>query len=676
MNKRLLVYMGMVCLVLLALASIGPGQAAVDPGETPTLNREPSSMVVLVADPRVNQFHVPAPAGSLEARAERITATINIVYLQNQYDPYFGDEDIWCSSWPTAAKAAFDAAASIWGTTLQSAVPIKVYACWTADLQPGVLGGSGAYFAQNFPNAPFSNTWYSVSLANALSGSDQNGAEPEMHHVYNMNFDWYYGTDGNTPANQYDFLTTVLHEMGHGLGFAGSMTVDEGGFGYWGWAQDQDPAIYDRFTENGSGQALLGFGNGTIALGDQLTSNNVYFDGPKANAANGSQRPPLYAPSSWVPGSSYSHLGEVFNNTINALMTYSLSNGESVHDPGPVTKGLLQDLGWQEYNTAPSISGIPDQHVPMNIGGSSLIDLWAYTSDDQTPSGELTYSIDNSPAAGAGVSIAGNRYIDVDPASGWTGVTEVRVKASDPGGLFDTDTFELKVSLSWDGSTNTSWQNTSNWSSGVVPDETHLVTIPVTTNQPVLNGDAEAGSLEIDEGASLDLGTHNLTVEDSLQNNGTLRQTVSVTSGTTTEYLRIRDQAGLDTVYYGLEITPDLGSQADGPVTVSISGNQLCSRLVPGVLRCFEITTQASMTAAVRFYFTDNELDGHMLNQLLAFRLDGAEWLEEPGPYHRADAGEFNYVEVENLDEFSQFGLSEYLMEKSSFLPIGLKAPD
>jgi hypothetical protein len=673
MNKRLLVYMGMVCLALLAMASIGPGQAAAEPGEIPVEIGGTPPFIVLVADPQVNQFHVPAPTGSLEARAENITATINIVYLQNQEDKF----GYWCEPWPSQAKAAFDAAANIWGTTLHSMVPIKVHACWT-DLDSGILGGSATdSYIQNFPSAPVSDIWYSVSLANALSGSDQNGGDPEMHHVYNKNFDWYYGTDGNTPANQYDFLTTVLHEMGHGLGFEGSMIVDDQGYGSWGWDYYSDPAIFDRFTENGSGQALLGFGNGTIALGDQLTSNNVYFDGLKANAANGSQRVKLYAPLNWVDGSSYSHLDDKdFNNTINALMTYSLSNGESVHDPGPVTKGLLQDLGWQEYNTAPSISGMPDQHVPMNIGGSSLIDLWAFASDDQTPSGELTYSIDNSPAAGAGVSIAGNRYIDVDPASGWTGVTEVRVKASDPGGLFDTDTFELKVSLSWDGSTNTNWQDASNWSSGVVPDAAHLVTIPVTTNQPVLNGDAEAGSLEIDEGASLDLGIYSLTVEESLQNNGILRQTASVSGGTTTEYLRIRDQAGVDTVYYGLAITPDSGSQAGGPVTVSISGNQLCSRLVPGVLRCFEITTQASMTAAVRFYFSDNELNKRTLNQLLAFRLDGEEWLEEPGPYHRVDAGGFNYVEVENLDEFSQFGLSEFLMGKSSFLPNVLRDPD
>ena len=54
----------------------------------------------------------------------------------------------------------------------------------------------------------------------------------------------------------------------------------------------------------------------------------------------------LYAPGTWNSGSSYSHLDQSFNGTPNALMTYSLGFGESEHSPGPVTEGLLQDIGW------------------------------------------------------------------------------------------------------------------------------------------------------------------------------------------------------------------------------------------------------------------------------------------------------------------------------------------
>ena len=55
---------------------------------------------------------------------------------------------------------------------------------------------------------------------------------------------------------------------------------------------------------------------------------------------------PLYAPSPWSDGSSYSHLAESYNGTPNALMTFSLANGESIHSPGPVTLGIMKDVGW------------------------------------------------------------------------------------------------------------------------------------------------------------------------------------------------------------------------------------------------------------------------------------------------------------------------------------------
>ncbi|HEU5103138.1 MAG TPA: hypothetical protein VFU22_29155 [Roseiflexaceae bacterium] len=71
----------------------------------------------------------------------------------------------------------------------------------------------------------------------------------------------------------------------------------------------------------------------------------MFFDGANANAANGG-RVGLYAPSTWNQGSSYSHLAESFNNSPNALMTFSLGFAESIHSPGPLTLALLRDLGW------------------------------------------------------------------------------------------------------------------------------------------------------------------------------------------------------------------------------------------------------------------------------------------------------------------------------------------
>ena len=177
--------------------------------------------------------------------------------------------------------------------------------------------------------------------------------------AYSRVYDWYYGTDGNTPSDKLDFASVVLHEISHGLGFAGSMRVS-GGLGYYGGllSGDLDPIAYDRFTENGSGTTLLSYSNGSSALATQLTSNNVYFDGTNANAANGSSRPKLFAPSTWMQGSSYSHLDEIFNGTDDALMTYALADGESNHSPGPVALGIMQDVGWTMSATGLTVTSI------------------------------------------------------------------------------------------------------------------------------------------------------------------------------------------------------------------------------------------------------------------------------------------------------------------------------
>lgn len=187
------------------------------------------------------------------------------------------------------------------------------------------------------------NTWYPVALANALHKSDLNGNTAEIRTNLSSTFQWYYGVDGNTPLSKVDFASVVLHELGHGLGFAGNMLVS-GNQGFWGFAGDPD--IYDRFTEDNSGIKLIDYASGSMALGSALTSNGVYFDGFYANQANGGSRVKLYAPNPWMQGSSYSHLDEIFNNTPNALMTYALAFGESEHSPGPVALGIFNDLGW------------------------------------------------------------------------------------------------------------------------------------------------------------------------------------------------------------------------------------------------------------------------------------------------------------------------------------------
>ena len=193
-----------------------------------------------------------------------------------------------------AAQAAFQYAVNIWSSLLTSPVPIRVRATWT-PLGPGVLGSAGAAtLYRDFAGAPQAGTWYAVALAEKLAGSDLNPTDSsDINASFSSVFaNWYFGTDGNTPPGDYDFVSVVLHELGHGLIFAGSMSVSSGQ-GSWGLGSGF-PFIYDRFTEDGAGQSLINtsaYPNPSIALATALQSNAVFFDGPQAIAANGGTRP-------------------------------------------------------------------------------------------------------------------------------------------------------------------------------------------------------------------------------------------------------------------------------------------------------------------------------------------------------------------------------------------------
>ncbi len=321
---------------------------------------------------------VTVPAVTAQSRTgESIQNDMRVVYLAAQTDqpvasipapsqmrlnsPQSANINVtYNGAWPAAAMTAFDFAVTIWEGLITSGVTIEVDATW-APLG-GPLGAAGANtYMRNFAGAPVASTWYPSALADKLFGSDLNPGQPDIDAIFASDFsDWYFGTDASPPVTQWDFVTVVLHELGHGLGFAGSMRVDGtcgGGLGCWGFVGDaqNDPAIYDRFSENGGGTPLLNFTNFSTALATELQGGDIFFDGANANAANGGTPPELYAPGTWEQGSSYSHLDEtVFNGTPHALMTPVVFNGEALHNPGTVTLGMFQDMGWMLDGGSPT----------------------------------------------------------------------------------------------------------------------------------------------------------------------------------------------------------------------------------------------------------------------------------------------------------------------------------
>ena len=376
-----------------------------------------------------------APAATHQINGVQ-TANIQVNYIDK------------ASTWDTVpgAEAAFQYAVNIWASLIESNTTIVIDAHWTS-LPTNVLGSAGANgYHVNYSGLPQSNTWYPAPLANALHGSDINGAATaEINANFNSSFpDWYFGTSNSTPTDKWNFASVVLHEIGHGLGFAGSMRVS-GGVGSWGGGSPY-PIIYDQFTENGSGTSLFSFGNGTTALASQLTSNNIYFDGSVSRQANGNKAVELYAPPSWQSGSSYSHLGESFNNTEHALMTFALTNGETNYNPGSVTLGLLSDIGWITVNNAPpELSPLPTQLIKTSTARNPAFDLYDYTTPGASNIGDLTYTLTNAGAAQAGITLTGGHFININPDAGWNGNTTATVQVSNPSNETDSATFTIVV---------------------------------------------------------------------------------------------------------------------------------------------------------------------------------------------------------------------------------------
>ncbi len=255
----------------------------------------------------------------------------------------------------TAVDHTFD----IWEDKLLLSASIRVNVIFIA-ISPGFLGRAIPNGHKNFPNAQYPEVWYPSSLAKQLAGGDLNPDDNDMDILIDGTRNWYFGTDGLPNTGQYDFVTLLLHEIGHGLGL-GTLAGIEGREGAFSIQPELGlftpsfdvpelqnlPTVFDLFLQNNDSELLTtAYPNPSEILGKVFVSDQVFFAGQRTLVINGTPAK-IYAPDPFRDGSSISHLDErLYNDSPNALMTPFLSEMEVNHDPGPLTLAILEDLGW------------------------------------------------------------------------------------------------------------------------------------------------------------------------------------------------------------------------------------------------------------------------------------------------------------------------------------------
>jgi hypothetical protein len=185
---------------------------------------------------------------------------------------------------------AFTYAANLWGATVTSTVPIRIRASFEpldCDANSGTLGSAGAITVyRDFTGAPLAATLYPIALVNKILGFDRD-PEDDIRARFNSNLgnpdclagsSFYYGLDANH-GTQIDFVTVLLHELGHGLGFQ-TFTNRATGAQLFGF-----PSVWDHYLLDNTQNKLWVNMTDAERVASAINTRNLVWIGAKVAAA-------------------------------------------------------------------------------------------------------------------------------------------------------------------------------------------------------------------------------------------------------------------------------------------------------------------------------------------------------------------------------------------------------
>ncbi len=352
MRRRLLVLPVVATLLLGVGAPVG---AETGPVTTDPVTTGPENELVVIGQPTLSEPHIDfvgEPTGADIQDALDSIATIaaedvsrprgaeNTVPEGAQFAAS-GDDftvDYRTTDMPNEVKLVVNAVMTEWANVLDmngAGVQVEIF------YQPIAGGTLAATASFSVPVTEGGETFnMPTAVLNARNGSDEYPYDSDLQVYINSNETWNYQTTGPIRAYEYHLYTTMLHEIGHGLGFWGDIDPQT--------TASDTPSSFDvriyhdlaTSAEDGPATPVRTSQNPVTATGHSWFKN---LDGTWER---------IHDPSSgFQGGSSMSHFDEYayrrFLFDAGALMTPVQSSGELIYTVDNVTLGVMEAVGWK-----------------------------------------------------------------------------------------------------------------------------------------------------------------------------------------------------------------------------------------------------------------------------------------------------------------------------------------
>eukprot|EP00184_Porphyridium_aerugineum_P003107 CAMPEP_0184694144 /NCGR_PEP_ID=MMETSP0313-20130426/2192_1 /TAXON_ID=2792 /ORGANISM="Porphyridium aerugineum, Strain SAG 1380-2" /LENGTH=700 /DNA_ID=CAMNT_0027152381 /DNA_START=44 /DNA_END=2143 /DNA_ORIENTATION=+ len=237
-----------------------------------------------------------------------------------------------------AMKAAFQVVANGW----TSNVPVKVRVHF-AQAQGYLMVG------QPTLSYLMDDVYYPAAIYDYITGKDNDVGRFDIDIEINPTANWSI-EDGTLSSTNYDFQSVIIHEAQHGLYLWSNFGVLENG---QGTLIEGKQMVFDKFvavnptrtSDTSKICSVIGYFDGNTNLPSKevelaLTSNRLFF---MVDTLPASGYYNLYAPGSFVPGSSVIHVdtfvSQVFDEC-DTLMNYLIAPGTSTRCIGKITSRI------------------------------------------------------------------------------------------------------------------------------------------------------------------------------------------------------------------------------------------------------------------------------------------------------------------------------------------------